>query len=250
MIICKHCGSQAPRGRGGRKYCSAECRYIGTHGKPKQVKPTHCCVCKKPLTGRLKTVCSKKCRHKKSGMRLKELRDLQRVLVRCSECDNGFLTTSAQAKTCSSPCKVKRQKRLASEKWHESKQDRPHFKEIDCSYCSKPVTVPTSFTAGMVSHPECKIERKKARNRIKHTRRRGYRATLRNMSVEKMGDRDNWTCHICKEPVNPLLPSNHKEGASVDHVIPLSRGGTDEPGNLKLSHWICNVKKSNKVDYA
>jgi 5-methylcytosine-specific restriction endonuclease McrA len=37
-------------------------------------------------------------------------------------------------------------------------------------------------------------------------------------------------------------------GASLDHVVPISKGGTDEPENLKLAHFICNVRKGNKVD--
>lgn len=211
-------------------------------------------MCDKPFTkvtaGNPPKVCSVQCRNKKSTLLQKAKRDAERRPVQCTECGTEFLSRTLKLYTCSKTCSVARGSRLSGESWQKSKQSRPHFKEIECSYCSRPVTVPSSFTQKIVSHPECKAERKKARNRIKQTRRRGYRATLRNLSVEKMGDRDNWTCHICREPVNPLLPSNHREGASVDHVIPLSRGGSDEPENLKLSHWICNVRKSNKVNYA
>jgi len=35
---------------------------------------------------------------------------------------------------------------------------------------------------------------------------------------------------------------------SIDHVVPLSRGGLHEWGNVKLAHRICNsIKKDNDV---
>jgi 5-methylcytosine-specific restriction endonuclease McrA len=60
--------------------------------------------------------------------------------------------------------------------------------------------------------------------------------------------RDEWTCHLCGEMVDETLPRLAKMGASLDHVVPISKGGTDEPENLKLAHFICNVRKGNKVD--
>jgi len=35
---------------------------------------------------------------------------------------------------------------------------------------------------------------------------------------------------------DPLAPS-------IDHVIPLSKGGTNDLANLRLSHWGCNYSK-------
>jgi 5-methylcytosine-specific restriction endonuclease McrA len=35
---------------------------------------------------------------------------------------------------------------------------------------------------------------------------------------------------------------------SLDHVIPLSRGGNHEPGNVQCSHLACNVRKGARVD--
>ena len=33
--------------------------------------------------------------------------------------------------------------------------------------------------------------------------------------------------------------------ASIDHRIPLSKGGRHGPNNCQLAHWICNVRKGN-----
>jgi 5-methylcytosine-specific restriction endonuclease McrA len=43
------------------------------------------------------------------------------------------------------------------------------------------------------------------------------------------------------------LARNSRFGATIDHVIPISKGGLDVLDNLRLAHWICNIKKGNKV---
>jgi 5-methylcytosine-specific restriction endonuclease McrA len=43
------------------------------------------------------------------------------------------------------------------------------------------------------------------------------------------------------------LPRTSKQGLTLDHVIPLSKGGTDTMDNLRPAHWLCNIKKSNKL---
>jgi 5-methylcytosine-specific restriction endonuclease McrA len=43
------------------------------------------------------------------------------------------------------------------------------------------------------------------------------------------------------------LPRTHKQGLTVDHFMPISKGGTDEMDNLRPAHWICNVRKRDKV---
>lgn len=55
-------------------------------------------------------------------------------------------------------------------------------------------------------------------------------------------------CHVCKEPIDLAAPrSNHEKGwekgLQIDHVLALSRGGTDLISNVKPSHGICNAKK-------
>lgn len=38
-----------------------------------------------------------------------------------------------------------------------------------------------------------------------------------------------------------------KQRATIDHIIPRSKGGTDAPENLQLVHAICNKIKGNKT---
>ena len=63
-------------------------------------------------------------------------------------------------------------------------------------------------------------------------------------------DRDEWSCGICSEPVDSSLAWPDPMSASLDHVIPVSRGGRHVRDNVQCSHLTCNLRKSNRVDVA
>jgi 5-methylcytosine-specific restriction endonuclease McrA len=56
--------------------------------------------------------------------------------------------------------------------------------------------------------------------------------------------RDLWAisklCGICSKD----LPGIHK--STLDHIIPLSKGGADDESNLQLAHLNCNNAKGNQ----
>lgn len=66
--------------------------------------------------------------------------------------------------------------------------------------------------------------------------------------------RDKNICHICNKECDPN-DYEIKNGVfyvgnfypSRDHVIPRSKGGKNDLSNVKLAHFICNSKKSNKI---
>ena len=55
-------------------------------------------------------------------------------------------------------------------------------------------------------------------------------------------------CGICGKPVDKTLKSPHPMSATVDHIIPLDKGGhPSDLSNLQLAHRSCNRQKSNKL---
>ncbi len=55
-------------------------------------------------------------------------------------------------------------------------------------------------------------------------------------------------CGICGKPVDKSLKSPHPLSATVDHIIPVSRGGhPSDITNLQLAHRCCNRAKSDKM---
>ena len=60
-------------------------------------------------------------------------------------------------------------------------------------------------------------------------------------------ERDNWTCQLCYEPIDPEA-TEHAKRASLDHVVPQSRGGSHEPSNLRMACVGCNARRRDRVD--
>ena len=57
-------------------------------------------------------------------------------------------------------------------------------------------------------------------------------------------------CALCGEPIDYGIKYPHPDAFTVDHVVPLSRGGTDSIKNLTAAHFRCNRAKSNGHDPA
>lgn len=58
---------------------------------------------------------------------------------------------------------------------------------------------------------------------------------------EEVYRRSNNTCEICGKPLSRF-------SYSIDHIIPLSRGGTNNIDNLRAVHPTCNKLKGNFTD--
>lgn len=60
-------------------------------------------------------------------------------------------------------------------------------------------------------------------------------------------ERDGWVCHICELPVDESVKWPDPMSPSLDHVIPLSKGGHHVWDNTALAHLDCNVRKGDRV---
>jgi 5-methylcytosine-specific restriction endonuclease McrA len=60
----------------------------------------------------------------------------------------------------------------------------------------------------------------------------------------KVWNRDNWLCCYCRCQLQ-LKDNDRPDAATVDHKIPVSRGGTNDMANLASACRECNEGKGN-----
>ena len=77
-------------------------------------------------------------------------------------------------------------------------------------------------------------------------RERAHRRRVKLMAgfVEKVDfatvyERDQGRCHICGKRVE-------KKEATLDHLIPVSRGGSHRTSNVRIAHRSCNSRRSSR----
>lgn len=107
---------------------------------------------------------------------------------------------------------------------------------------------------------ECKkVNQRAYQNAYKEIKRRkAYKngAVDNSISLNKLAKRDKNHCHICGDKCdwNNFITIGSTFIAldnypSIDHVIPISKGGTHTWGNVKLAHRCCNTIKRNNLVY-
>lgn len=100
------------------------------------------------------------------------------------------------------------------------------------------------------AHPD-KVKASKLRNYAKHTedrkrdsairqaRKRGAEGSFTKEDMQRQYDKQNGLCAYCSIPLSGIY--------DIDHVIPISRGGSNWPTNLVCACRYCNRSKGDKI---
>lgn len=87
-----------------------------------------------------------------------------------------------------------------------------------------------------------RIHELKRNKRLKQNGKIDYSITL-----TKLIKRDKGVCSICGRKVMIEVDCQHDYYPSIDHIFPVSKGGTHTWDNVQLAHRGCNSDKSDKV---
>ncbi|MEW1719787.1 HNH endonuclease signature motif containing protein [Streptomyces sp. NPDC093109] len=89
----------------------------------------------------------------------------------------------------------------------------------------------------------CARARRRAKDRRAAAVRRGAVVVGPRPKLEDIAGRDGWRCHLCGRAVDRVRHFQHRDAATLDHLVPVSDGGTDEAANLALAHRGCNSRR-------
>lgn len=95
----------------------------------------------------------------------------------------------------------------------------------------------------MPRYPESSERRREAETRRRARKQRNGVIPYRRADIY---ERDGWVCQLCLAPVDKELQWPDPLCATIDHVIPIVKGGPDSPDNVQLSHARCNMSKGDR----
>lgn len=183
-----------------------------------------------------------------------------RVWIRdCSGCRTTFVARSYTDRRCA----------RCADQPVESKPTTGALAVVQCAGCAASFT----YTYGRRRRTRCdsclKAKRRATKKRNQPSRRsrqaspreragrnlnrRGRHATrISGAAYEPIKPRlvyvrDNWQCHLCATAIDQTVVWPDLMCASVDHVDPLSAGGSHTYTNVMAAHWRCNALRRDSA---
>lgn len=231
---CKFCGKSLTRQqlKQNNHYCSSKC----SNGIRKKTKTKLICKnCGKIFIPKAKdrvTFCSRDCafEYKTANKKQKPKWVETTYEKKCVVCGADFQTIYKTQKYCSEKCA------------HRGvKKDKKEYSKI-CSECG--LAFKTQHHSTAYCSEEC---RRKHNNRYGEIRRRHkIRENGKvdySINLQALIKRKGLRCSLCGCNVNMSAHTNSVDYGSVDHVIPISKGGTHTWNNVQLAHRKCNSAK-------
>jgi endogenous inhibitor of DNA gyrase (YacG/DUF329 family) len=105
-----------------------------------------------------------------------------------------------------------------------------------CPECGEAVLRRDNPSAIGYCSTTCKLRQKRRRRRARKRTDNAERVHL--LSIV---ERDGWLCGICGQPIDRIRTD--QQGPSIDHIVPLAKGGEHRLSNCQLAHRICNSYK-------
>ena len=243
---CKHCGKEFIKKKNGAKvkYCSDKCY--------------------------------KDYRREYNKIKMREASPPKSdVIIVCEWCGKSHTVpsrTAHQARFCSDDCRYtfrsretlghlpieehnamrRKQKLIRQKRLEIERLNRMVTRE--CNWCGN--VFETTDTRQVTCSNQCS---RKRTNRIKWERRQArlneHNTVDKDITLPVLYKRDGGICHICNEPCNyddkQITSEGHfiagKSYPSIDHVIPIAKGGKHSWDNVKLAHHRCNALKSDSL---
>lgn len=228
-IVCLYCGKEAPIKYKGNskvnKYCSKDCWFKDKGMMQHECKTSKCAFCGEEFQetrNKLNLYCSRKCA----------------ILARSIDTKQNI---EYQQKANDEINQLYKEYDEAYKKYMQLKKRVENVK--NCKYCN------TVFESQGKSNVYCSDEcARKADNYFRDHRLKRNGKPDHTISLVKVYERDKGICQLCGDKINFNLDPNDNKYPSIDHIVPLAKGGLHSWDNVQLACRICNSLKKDRTD--
>ncbi|HEY9373821.1 HNH endonuclease signature motif containing protein [Streptomyces sp.] len=176
----------------------------------------------------------------------------------CIDCGaTGEQRTRGRARLRCEPCGKKRRTSLSVQRpWAERKAGRAVAQCKSCGaeyhkyareqrWCSQACAASNKPGSGPRGRSTEALERQRlywqAKNRRRRAAKRG--GMSEPYTLAEIAERDGGRCKLCGGRVAMGRQVPHPKAPTIDHVVPVSKGGDDTRANVQLAHFVCNSAK-------
>lgn len=154
------------------------------------------------------------------------------------------------SKTCSEECSRERGRQKARDKYEAitGVRLRAASGPRPCRFCDRVIVPDHALGRGRDVCDYCNTHRGSFRARA-HL----YGVPYTHVSRKAIFKRDGWRCQLCGRKVKRSSTRNtasgrlHPRTASLDHIVPMRRGGPHEEANCQCACLECNVRKNARM---
>ena len=198
-------------------------------------------------------------------------RSQRKYTVTCPVCGKTARVQKKRLRHCSYQCSMKsvaaRKRGLTVEEWlvagpmprrltkaqrkqreldkaAKGSRGRTIWVDRSCKVCNKRFITQSAAT-GRCCSLLCTQANKRSKRIDAGARRRARKRGAYVQPVKRLAifRRDKYRCHICKKLTDPKKCVPHPKAPTIDHIIPLAKGGTHEPANVATACFECNCLK-------
>ena len=167
----------------------------------------------------------------------------------CSWCFSIFIPKTVTGKYCSENC-------CTNSNRHFAKFGHVNYSTMRLCSCGRIATPPKEKRHRQKSMGKsklceiCRSQKQKQANINRASSKYRVRAEVmkrgEKIEVDVLVLRDGFDCQICHEPIDWSKRGSRSLSPSLDHIVPISKGGEHVYENCRMVHFGCNSKKGNR----